>query len=65
MEDGNIKQWLDNLRERRNMSQRRMHKDQVLMALLNKITELMKAGRFKEAGILRTEFDTLKGSEKE
>lgn len=60
MEDENIKKWLEDLQERLNVSKRTMRKDQALMELLIKITELMKAGKFREAGILRTEFDRLK-----
>ena len=58
--DRDIKEWLDKLQERLIRSQHAIRKEQALMELLVKITDLMKAGNFKDAAFLRDEFDKIK-----
>jgi hypothetical protein len=58
-EDKAVAQWLADLYQRLNKTKNSLTKEQALMELLVKITQLMKDGDFKKAAVLRTEFDHL------
>lgn len=58
--DEPTEKWLAETQKRINLYDQMVRRHQALHELLNRITGLMKAGKFKDAALLRKEFDSLR-----